>query len=163
MDIYKKLTTNIGPLYLIVSKDGLKFLGFKKPAGFKSYSASDASEFQLGLLSKIEKEIGEYINGTRENFSIALDLVGTDFQKLVWSNLAKIPFAKTVSYKDLAVAVGCKNGARAVGNANGKNPVCIIIPCHRVIASDGSLGGYSGGLDNKIKLLNIEKIVTRHP
>lgn len=157
MDIYKKLTTNIGPLYLIVSQVGLKFLGFKKPEGFKSSRANDASDFQIDLLSKIEKEIGEYANGTREIFSIDLDLVGTDFQKLVWSKLSKIPFANTVSYKELAIAVGCKNGARAVGNANGKNPVCVIIPCHRVIAADGSLGGYSGGLDNKIKLLTIEK------
>lgn len=92
-------------------------------------------------------------------FKCRLDPKGTQFQKMVWNELLKIPFGKTLSYKDIAKKVNKPNASRAVGNACGKNPIPIIIPCHRVVAADGKLGGYSGCIDIKKKLLKIEKVL----
>jgi len=104
-----------------------------------------------------ERQLLEYLEGTRKYFDLPLDIRGTEFQKVVWKELVKIPYGETISYKDMAVAIKKSKASRAVGTANGKNPLCIIIPCHRVIASDGSLGGYSGGLSIKMKLLKLEE------
>ena len=86
-------------------------------------------------------------------------MAGTAFQKKVWQELYKIPFGKTAAYKDIAKGIKNAKAVRAVGSANGKNPICVIIPCHRVIAADGSIGGYSGGSDIKKKLLKLEGVV----
>jgi methylated-DNA-[protein]-cysteine S-methyltransferase len=102
--------------------------------------------------------LDEYFDGRRKRFDIPFSLSGTNFQKQVWKELSKIPFGKTVSYKDIARKIKNPKAVRAVGSANGKNPMCIIIPCHRVIAADGSIGGYSGGITNKQKLLRFEGI-----
>jgi methylated-DNA-[protein]-cysteine S-methyltransferase len=101
-------------------------------------------------------QLDEYFSGRRKEFSIALDLRGTEFQERVWRELQKIPFGRTVSYLDVAMAVGTKESTRAVGRANGQNPIAIIVPCHRVIGSDGSLTGYGGGLWRKRGLLDFE-------
>jgi len=101
-------------------------------------------------------QLDEYFNRRRREFTVKLDLRGTDFQKQVWRELAKIPYGKTVSYRDIARAIGASQAVRAVGSANGHNPISIIIPCHRVIGSDGSLTGYGGGLWRKEWLLNFE-------
>ena len=101
-------------------------------------------------------QLKEYFNLKREKFYVPLDIEGTEFQKKVWSALQKIPYGKTVSYKDIAEAIGNVKSVRAVGRANGKNPVPIIIPCHRVIEHSGKLGGYSGGSGIKEKLLELE-------
>ncbi|HNW96824.1 MAG TPA: methylated-DNA--[protein]-cysteine S-methyltransferase [Bacteroidales bacterium] len=107
-------------------------------------------------LAKCVKQIDEYFNKKRKIFDLKFDLQGTDFQKRVWTELLKIPYGKTCSYLDIAKAIGNKLSIRAVGNANGKNPVSIIIPCHRVIGSDGNLVGYGGGLWRKKWLLDFE-------
>src|SRR4030095_12293191 len=99
----------------------------------------------------------EYFSGVRHDFDLPLDIQGTAFQKRVWEQLRRIPYGKTASYRDIARMIGKKTAYRAVGNANGKNPLCIIVPCHRVIAADGSLGGYSGGLKIKTQLLKLEQ------
>lgn len=91
-------------------------------------------------------------------FDLPLDARGTEFQKKVWNELLRIPYGETKSYKDIAVAIGNEKACRAIGMANNKNPIPIIIPCHRVIGSNGKLVGYAGGLNVKEKLLNIEKI-----
>jgi methylated-DNA-[protein]-cysteine S-methyltransferase len=101
-------------------------------------------------------QLKEYFNLKRKKFYVPLDIEGTEFQKKVWNALQKIPYGKTVSYKDIAEAIGNVKSVRAVGRANGKNPVPIIIPCHRVIEHSGKLGGYSGGLGIKEKLLELE-------
>jgi methylated-DNA-[protein]-cysteine S-methyltransferase len=103
------------------------------------------------------RELYEYFVGERKEFSVKLQLEGTDFQKKVWNQLMKIPYGETASYKDIAVAIRNKMAVRAVGGANGRNNIAIIIPCHRVIAHDGTLGGYGGGLEKKEWLLNHEK------
>jgi methylated-DNA-[protein]-cysteine S-methyltransferase len=101
-------------------------------------------------------QLDEYFARQRKSFDLKLDLRGTDFQKRVWRELLEIPFGKTVSYLDVAVALGDKKSIRAVGHANGQNPIVVIVPCHRVIGSDGSLTGYGGGLWRKEWLLNFE-------
>jgi methylated-DNA-[protein]-cysteine S-methyltransferase len=103
------------------------------------------------------KQLYEYFVGDRKEFSLQLRMEGTPFQKKVWNQLLKIPFGETVSYKDIAAAIDNEKAVRAVGGANGKNNISIIIPCHRVIAHDGTMGGYGGGLDKKEWLLDHEK------
>jgi len=102
-------------------------------------------------------ELDEYFAGKRKKFDVKTAFTGTSFQNRVWQELEKIPYGKTISYADLAKAVENPKACRAVGSANGKNPIAIIIPCHRVIASDGGMGGYAYGLDAKKQLLELEK------
>ena len=111
------------------------------------------------LLSEAANQILEYFQGTRTEFSLPLRPEGTEFQKTVWACLQNIPYGTTYSYRDLAAAAGTENGCRAVGNANSRNPIPILIPCHRVIRSDGSLGGYSGGTGIKESLLMLESLI----
>jgi methylated-DNA-[protein]-cysteine S-methyltransferase len=106
------------------------------------------------------RELDEYFAGKRRNFSFPLDLRGTDFQRACWRALLAIPYGETRSYADIARAVGKPQGFRAVGMANNRNPLAIVVPCHRVIASDGTLCGYGGGLDIKRKLLELEGALT---
>jgi O-6-methylguanine DNA methyltransferase len=109
------------------------------------------------LLRPVEKELREYLKGERKDFDVAIDLIcGTPFQKRVWRELSKIGYGQLVTYGDIARAIGKPGASRAVGQANGANPVSIIIPCHRVIASGGRLGGYGGGLKMKRTLLELE-------
>ena len=107
-------------------------------------------------LKDCHAQIHEYFQGKRKTFKLKLKPVGTDFQMKVWKQLEKIPFGKTNSYQDVAIAIKNPKAVRAVGLANGKNPISIIIPCHRVIGKDGSLTGYGGGLDKKEWLLDFE-------
>jgi methylated-DNA-[protein]-cysteine S-methyltransferase len=103
------------------------------------------------------RQLYEYFIGNRKEFALTIHLEGTSFQKSVWNQLLKIPYGKTASYKDIATAIDNEKAVRAVGSANGRNNIAIIIPCHRVIAHDGTLGGYGGGLWKKEWLLNHEK------
>lgn len=146
-----KFDSSLGPLYLVASKKGLQGIFWKKQKA-PFLRSLDHSK----ILDLATKELTEYFAGKKIKFTIPLDFQGTEFQKKVWNQLRKIPYGKTCSYKDIAQKINNKKAFRAVGTANGKNPLCIIIPCHRVIASDGGLGGYNGGLHLKIKLLNLE-------
>lgn len=103
------------------------------------------------------EQLEEYAAGRRKKFTVPLDLDGTPFQKRVWKALLAIPYGETRSYGEIARQVGNPKAARAVGMANHENPVAIIVPCHRVIAGDGTLGGYGGGLEKKSRLLGMEK------
>ena len=105
------------------------------------------------------QQLHEYFNKQRKEFSVPIDLQGTDFQKRVWNELLKIPFGKTISYMQMAINLGDKKCIRAAGTANGKNPVSIIVPCHRVIGSDEDLVGYAGGMDKKRYLLEHEGVL----
>ena len=121
-----------------------------------SLSVNDVNQV---FLLKVINQIKEYLNGEREVFDLPLELsLGTLFQQKVWAALQKIPHGETISYAKLADNIGQPKAFRAVANANGKNPFSIIIPCHRVIASDGKLGGYTGGLDKKEYLLALEGV-----
>jgi methylated-DNA-[protein]-cysteine S-methyltransferase len=108
------------------------------------------------LLVEAERQLGEYFAGTRSRFDLKLDFNGTDFQKLVWNALLTIPFGQTRSYRQIARQIGRPAAVRAVGAANGRNPISIIAPCHRVIGANGALTGFAGGLQVKERLLALE-------
>lgn len=110
------------------------------------------------LITETKQQLTEYFEGKREKFSVPVCLQGTEFQQKTWKSLQSIPFGKTISYGQQAKLLGNVNKVRAVGTANGKNPISIIIPCHRVIGKDGSLTGYAGGVSIKEKLLMIENV-----
>lgn len=124
---------------------------------FSKVDTNDNIE-ETDLIKECFKQLKEYFEGNRMKFDLPLDARGTEFQKKVWNELLNIPYGETKSYKDIAVAIGNEKACRAIGMANNKNPIPIIIPCHRVIGSNGKLVGYAGGLNVKEKLLNIEKI-----
>ena len=126
---------------------------------FIAQNSLSKSEPTEALLIEALEQLTAYFKGERQAFDLPLDIsLGTDFQQRVWQQLQKIPHGETISYATLAQRVGNPKGYRAVANANGRNPFSIIIPCHRVIASDGKLGGYTGGLDKKTYLLALEGI-----
>lgn len=116
-------------------------------------------EYQVAMTPTIKigiTEIEEYLAGDRKTFTVPVEFYGTEFQVKVWNELLKIPYGKTKTYKEIAKSLGNEKACRAVGGANNKNPIPIIVPCHRIIGSDNSLGGYKGGLDIKKALLEIE-------
>jgi methylated-DNA-[protein]-cysteine S-methyltransferase len=117
----------------------------------------DFEKSETPLIKKAAKQFDEYFKKNRQNFDLPLVLRGTDFQLKVWKALQKIPYGQTRSYGELAAMIGNPKACRAVGMANNRNPITIIVPCHRVIGHDGSLTGYGGGLELKQKLLDLEK------
>jgi methylated-DNA-[protein]-cysteine S-methyltransferase len=141
--------TPIGRLWLAEEDGSLTDLSFR--------SILNAEERETPLLKRVTAQLTEYFEGKRRIFDMPLNPIGTAFQKSVWSALQDIPYGETRSYKDIAVAVGNEKACRAVGMANNKNPISVIIPCHRVIGAHGALTGYGGGLDIKQALLNMEK------
>lgn len=152
--LQKKINSRIGNLYLVASEIGLKGVFWVN----QSILMDDGSNMKTSqILIHTEKQLSEYFDGKRKEFDLLLDIEGTEFQKKVWTQLRQIPYGKTNSYKEVAAKVKNERASRAVGTANGKNPLSIIVPCHRVISSDGSLGGYAGGLNIKTKLLQLEK------
>jgi len=118
-------------------------------------------EANTPLLKETVRQLSEYFSGSRTEFTLPLDLRGTDFQLQTWNALRDIPYGETRTYKQIAEAIGCPKGCRAVGLANNRNPVSIVVPCHRVIGANGNLVGYAGGLDKKEKLLMLEKKITK--
>lgn len=122
-----------------------------------SFSKKRSSDKESELAKITYFQLQEYFQKKRKEFQIPVKPVGTDFQRLVWKSLREIPYGQVVSYKDIAQKIGNPKACRAVGMANNKNPIAIIIPCHRVIGKDGSLTGYAGGLDLKKYLLDLEK------
>jgi methylated-DNA-[protein]-cysteine S-methyltransferase len=123
---------------------------------FVSAQESQVAPIPNTLVGKACKQLGQYFEGTRSKFELDLDLIGTEFQRQVWGGLLTIPYGKTCSYSEIATLLGNPKAVRAVGAANGKNPISIIVPCHRVIGANGTLTGYAGGLDRKEWLLNLE-------
>ena len=157
----------VGPLFLAASARGLVALEFEardpgqqtirpNPRDLRSECKRVGFERTDEKMSPFVKELREYFAGDRRGFTFPLDLRGTDFQLACWEALRRIPFGKTRTYADIAREVGRPQGFRAVGMANNRNPIAIVVPCHRVIASDGTLCGYGGGLDVKRKLLELE-------
>jgi O-6-methylguanine DNA methyltransferase len=162
----------VGPLFLAASGRGLVALEFDarlpgqqsirpNPRQLRSEEKKGlAFEHSPRLMRSYVNELEEYFAGKRREFTFPLDLRGTDFQLDCWRALLAIPYGETRTYADIARAIGKPNAFRAVGMANNRNPVAIVVPCHRVIASDGTLCGYGGGLDVKRKLLELEGALT---
>jgi methylated-DNA-[protein]-cysteine S-methyltransferase len=146
-----------GPIRISASDKGITEISFVKGISIDN----DTDLIQNQIIKDCTFQLDEYFSHKRIKFSIPLDPGGTGFQKQVWAALQNIPFGKVVSYLDIAKALEDPNKIRAVGNANGKNPIAIIVPCHRVIGSDGKLVGYVGGLDKKRLLLQFEGAIGR--
>ncbi|MBK7631456.1 MAG: methylated-DNA--[protein]-cysteine S-methyltransferase [Ignavibacteriales bacterium] len=143
-------------IVVLVSSKGVKKIFLNPKKEIKELSTATKLRSDDPYLFEIFNQLKEYFAGTRKKFDVPLDVEGTEFQKRVWIELQKIPYGKTISYKTLSEKLGHVKAIRAVGTANGKNPIAIIIPCHRVIGADGKLVGYAGGLDIKEKLLHLE-------
>lgn len=157
---WRMSSSPVGPLLLAASAGGLALLEFDRgvfPPRNRYFEAAAWKESKSELRPFIS-ELERYFAGQRREFSFSLDLRGTEFQRRCWQALLDIPYGQTRSYAEMARAVGQPRGFRAVGMANHDNPVAIVVPCHRVIASDGTLGGYGGGLPAKRCLLELEGV-----
>ena len=149
---YHLLDTPIGTLRLVSNGSHLTAIEFPG----RHNVAADDSQYTDNVLSDCAEQLAEYFDGKRSHFDLPLDAGGTAFQQTVWSALIAIPYGELRSYSDIANAIGKPKAVRAVGAANGRNPIPIVVPCHRVIGSDGSLTGFAGGLPMKTKLLTLE-------
>lgn len=152
MKTFRVIESPVGPL-TVVSTDGVLSGLFMDEAAHRPDSFGEPS---LEGVGQLESELGEYFAGERREFTVPTAAVGTVFQHRVWALLAEIPYGATRSYLDLALELGDPRLVRAVGAANGRNPISIIVPCHRVVGSDGTLTGYAGGVARKEQLLAIE-------
>jgi methylated-DNA-[protein]-cysteine S-methyltransferase len=157
---YKLVDTRIGVLKLVASEKGLVAVLWEKDNPRRVRISHVMNRPLHPVLVRTEKELNEYFEGARQVFSVPLDMRGTPFQKQVWEALLGIPFGETRSYGDLADRLGNRAASRAVGAANGRNPIAIIVPCHRVIGATGKLTGFAGGLAAKAHLLRLEGIRT---
>jgi methylated-DNA-[protein]-cysteine S-methyltransferase len=154
---YKLMESPIGKLKLVASDGGLVAILWENDSPRRVRLSELVANDLHPVLINTERQLGEYFAGKRKTFSLALDMRGTRFQKDVWEALLAIPFGETRSYGQLALQLGNPRATRAVGAANGRNPLSIIVPCHRVIGSSGKLTGFAGGLDVKAHLLGLEK------
>ena|SRR6266705_1530266 len=151
---YSWFESPVGKLLLAGSRTGLKLVSFG--SGNRARRVEPEWQVDNSAFVEVFDQLQSYFAGERQNFELDLVLQGTDFQKKVWTALRNIPYGETISYKELAEIVGSPKAVRAVGAANGANPIPIIIPCHRVIGHDGSLTGFGGGLPLKKQLLELE-------
>ena len=154
---YKTIHSPVGKLKLIASDKGLVAVLWENDKSKLARLDEAVETHSHPVLIKAERQLGEYFEGKRRSFSVSLDMRGTAFQRNVWEALLAIPFGETRSYRDLARRLGNPHATRAVGAANGKNPISIIVPCHRVIGSNGKLTGFAGGLETKARLLELER------
>lgn len=144
----------IGMLSISCTEDGVKAVGFGRENAEQNPGTQSSKADEM--LKKTIGELEEYFEGKRKTFTVPCVMEGTEFQKKVWEALTEIPYGETRSYKEIAVQVGNPKASRAVGMANHRNPIAIIVPCHRVVGANGKLTGYAGGLDIKEKLLELE-------
>lgn len=155
--VYKTMPSPVGELKLIASDKGLVAILWENDPPERVRVRATEEHKDHPILKETERQLKEYFSGIRSSFSLELDFVGTDFQKRVWQALQTIPFGQTRSYGELAKQIGSAKGSRAVGAANGKNPLSIVVPCHRVIGASGKLTGFAGGLAVKAHLLSLER------
>jgi methylated-DNA-[protein]-cysteine S-methyltransferase len=153
---FKIMQSPIGPLTLVASDKGLAGILWEIERSGRVNLSPLKEDLNHPLLLQTESQLKEYFSGKRTSFKLPLDFKGTAFQKAVWEYLVRIPFGQTRSYGDVAKALGRPKAVRAVGAANGRNPISIIAGCHRVIGANGTLTGYAGGLDVKSFLLSHE-------
>ncbi|MDR3468167.1 MAG: methylated-DNA--[protein]-cysteine S-methyltransferase [Xanthobacteraceae bacterium] len=154
--VYTRMTSPVGTLKLVASERGLAAIVWadEDPARVRLGPATEDRAHPL--LREAQRQLAEYFRGERRTFALQLDFVGTAFQKKVWRELLRIPYGQTQSYSAIAGRLGNAGASRAVGAANGKNPIAIVAPCHRLIGASGALRGYAGGLAAKRRLLELE-------
>ena len=154
--LYTEYQSPIGKLLLAASERALSGVYFEEHKHFKGMHGWQRDD-DHPVLQQTQQQLVAYFAGTRREFDLPLDMAhGTAFQQLVWQALRSLPYGSTASYLTIAKSIGNPGAVRAVGAANGRNPISIIVPCHRVIASSGALTGYAGGLNNKVTLLALE-------
>jgi methylated-DNA-[protein]-cysteine S-methyltransferase len=160
--VYKRMLSPVGSLTLVATDDGLAAILWETDRPRRVRLTLDAEESGHPVLVETERQLGEYFAGRRKQFTLKLDPSGTLFQRKVWNALLTIPFGETRSYAQIARQIGKPTATRAVGAANGRNPLSIVAPCHRVVGSTGALTGFAGGLDVKAHLLAFEGAPTVH-
>jgi methylated-DNA-[protein]-cysteine S-methyltransferase len=148
----RTVASPLGPLCAVTDGTAVTMLDFDRPGG----DTPDVPSAARGLLDRVQAQVAEYFAGERRTFDLPLAPRGTPFQRAVWTALLELPYGTTASYLDVARRIGQPAAVRAVGAANGRNPIAIVIPCHRVIGADGTLTGYAGGLPRKQALLALE-------
>ena len=153
---YKFMNSPVGQLKLVASEKGLVAILWQNDKPTRVPLSDLVEDPSQPILTKTEQQLQEYFAGKRKAFNLPLDMRGTPFQKNVWEALLAIPFGQTRSYGELAKQLGAPSASRAVGAANGRNPISIVVPCHRVIGSSGKLTGFAGGLETKARLLGLE-------
>ncbi len=166
---YNEMDSPLGPLTVVCSNLGVCFIEFgtidQSLAIIKAWLKKNLIKADLMFsdekVQPVIVQLKQYFNGNRVQFDLPVDLIGTKFQCLVWETLRKINYGETKSYKQIAQEIGSPKAVRAIGGANNRNPIPIIIPCHRVIGSNGALVGYGGGIDKKVKLLEIESSIKK--
>ena len=155
--VYMYIDSPVGALKLVAHDSALVAVMWDNEDHKRVRLAQLVESPQHPMLLKVKQQLAEYFAGQRQQFDLPLDFQGTIFQQRVWQALLSIPYGETCSYKDIARQLGNEKAVRAVGAANGRNPISIIAPCHRVIGSGGALVGFAGGLDKKQILLSLEK------
>jgi methylated-DNA-[protein]-cysteine S-methyltransferase len=153
---YKEMESPVGKLKLVASSNALVAVLWEQERPNRVKLPAPKLDIEQPILLEAERQLKEYFSGRRTEFDLPLELNGSEFQKKVWRALREIPFGQTRSYPYLAKTIGSARAVRAVGAANGKNPLSIVVPCHRVVGANGSLTGFAGGLDVKAKLLALE-------
>lgn len=153
---YQQMICPFGTVHLYATEHHLKALLFKP---WQAVAKDQLHNTSNQILEATKQQLEEYFEGQRTTFDLPIESDGTEFQQKVWKTLMTIPFGETWNYGQLATAIGNKNASRAVGAANGKNPISIIVPCHRVIGANGTLTGYAGGLEAKEWLLKHEGVL----
>lgn len=153
---FKNMESPVGQLALVAGRHGLAAIlwELERPNRVRVHPREEQRDHPL--LLETERQLGDYFAGNRSGFTVPLDVAGTEFQKSVWAALLTIPYGEKRSYAQIAMQIGRPTAARAVGAANGRNPISIIVPCHRVLGADGALTGFAGGLAAKAYLLGLE-------
>jgi methylated-DNA-[protein]-cysteine S-methyltransferase len=154
--VSRKMASPVGELTLVASNDGLAAILWENDSPRRVPLDITTRDDAHPLLTETERQLNEYFAGRRKSFDLRLDFVGTEFQKKVWRALLTIPYGETRSYAQIAEQIGNPPAVRAVGAANGRNPISIVTPCHRVIGSNGTLTGFAGGMAAKALLLELE-------
>lgn len=154
--VYKQMESPVGRLTLVATDAGLAAIVWENDRPRRVRLNVEAKDNEHPMLVEAERQLEEYFAGRRKQFALQLDPSGTAFQRKVWNALMTIPFGETRSYSEVATQIGHPSGARAVGAANGRNPLSVVAPCHRVVGATGALTGFAGGLDVKAQLLAFE-------
>jgi methylated-DNA-[protein]-cysteine S-methyltransferase len=160
--VHKMVNSPVGRLTLVATDEGLAGILWENGRPRRARLDIGTEDDRHPVLVETERQLEEYFAGQRKQFALKLDLAGTAFQRKVWNALLTIPFGETRSYGEIARQIGSPGAVRAVGAANGRNPVSIVTPCHRVIGSTGKLTGFGGGLDVKAQLLALEGTMTEN-
>lgn len=155
--LYKTMSSPVGELTLVANQSALAAILWENDKPTRVRLGPMGAVTNTPILYQAEQQLNEYFAGTRTRFELALNFVGTEFQRKVWAALLTIPFGETRSYSDIAIQIGNANAVRAVGAANGRNPISIVAPCHRVIGKGGDLTGFAGGVETKKILLDLER------